>query len=86
MKDELFDLLCACLEGEGYDLEAIKADLGPHDKLVDFQIDSLDIVEFYVRIQERYGIKIAQDDFASLSSMSAIEKYLASKLALQTSA
>lgn len=80
MKDELFDILCACLDGEGYDLAAIRADMKPQDKLADFQIDSLDIVEFYVRIQERYGLKIAQDDFPSLSSIAAIEKYLESKL------
>ena len=69
------------LEGNDYEVEQIKKDLDASDDLVKrFSIDSLDMVEFYVRIQDEFGVKIPQDDYLKLNSIADIDAYLSNSV------
>jgi acyl carrier protein len=75
------ELLWEVLEGCDYDVEAIKSELkADDDPTKKYMIDSLDMVEYYVRVQEHFGIEIAQDDYMRLDTMANIEGYLLEKL------
>jgi acyl carrier protein len=84
VQQQLMELLWEVLEGCDYDVEAIKRELKVDDDPTKiYMIDSLDMVEYYVRIQEHFGIVIAQDDYMQLDTIAHIEGYLSDKLAQQ---
>ena len=47
----------------------------------ELSLDSLDLVEFVARIEQRFGIMIPDEDVAQLASLAATERYLGGRLA-----
>jgi len=85
VQQQLLELFWEVLEGCDYDVEAIKGELQVDDDPTQkYMIDSLDMVEYYVRIQEHFSIVIAQDDYMKLDTIAHIEDYLSDKLGQQT--
>jgi acyl carrier protein len=46
----------------------------------DWQLDSLDLVEFVARIEQKFKIMIPDEDLAQLVSLAATEQYIRSRL------
>jgi len=73
----ILDILWQSLKGGNYDLEAMKRKLAPESRFEDLGIDSLDMTDFFIRIEDRYKVKIMQEDYSSLASVRALQEYLA---------
>lgn len=73
----VWDVLWESLAGGNYDVEALKAQASEDSDLVkDLNIDSLDLVDFYLRVQDRFGVEIDADDYSSLTSVAALSTAL----------
>jgi acyl carrier protein len=76
-------------DGELRDLVAEALDL-PVDEITeeasfvdDLEVDSLTTLEIVVRLEKRYGVKVAEEDFSRLTSLAGVRELLAHKLAAQ---
>jgi len=49
--------------------------------LMDFGLDSLDLSALFLALEERYGIKISDDEFDKLDTVNRIAAFLAEKKA-----
>jgi acyl carrier protein len=73
----VWEILWKSLTGGTYDVEALRARArGDSDFVTDLGIDSLDLVEFFLRLEEHTNIKLDADDYSSLTSVAAIAKRL----------
>jgi acyl carrier protein len=73
----VWEILWQSLTGGHYDVEALRAQARDDSDLVaDLGIDSLDLVEFFLRLAEQTNVKLNADDYASLTSVAAIAKRL----------
>jgi acyl carrier protein len=73
----VWEILWKSLTGGHYDVEALRAKARDDSDLVtDLGIDSLDLVEFFLRLEEQTDVKLDADDYASLTSVAAIAKRL----------
>lgn len=73
----VWEILWKSLTGGHYDVEALRAQARDDSDLVaDLGIDSLDLVEFFLRLEEHTNVKLDADDYASLTSVAAIAKRL----------
>ena len=71
----VWEILWQSLTGGHYDVEALRAQAQDDSDLVtDLGIDSLDLVEFFLRLEEQTNVKLNADDYASLTSVAAIAK------------
>lgn len=76
----VWDLVWTSLQGGHYDIDALRARVRDDSRFVeDMGIDSLDLVEFYLRLEERFNVKLKEDDYARLTSVQAITALLAVK-------
>ena len=73
---EILDILWQSLRGGDYDLEAMKSTLGPDSSFEDAGIDSLDMTDFFIRIEDRYQVKILQEDYPHLDTVRRLHRYL----------
>lgn len=71
----VFRLLWQALEGGEYDLDALKEKVDRDTELAKF-VDSLDMTDFVLRLENHYKINVAQEDYPRLSSIAAIEAYV----------
>lgn len=76
-ESEILDILWQSLRGGEYDLEKMKASMGPESSFEDAGIDSLDMTDFFIRIEERYQVKILQEDYPNLDTVRNLHGYLA---------
>ena len=74
------DLLWHSLEGGHYDLPTLQASLQEESDFAAMGIDSLDLVEFYLRLREHFNIDLNEYDFAKLTSVRAVTTFLNAKL------
>ncbi len=74
---EILDILWQSLRGGDYDLEKMRTEMGPDSSFEDAGIDSLDMTDFFIRIEERYQVKILQEDYPNLDSVHRLHVYLA---------
>jgi acyl carrier protein len=76
----VWDLVWTSLQGGHYDINALRARVRDDSHFIeDMGIDSLDLVEFYLRLEERFNVKLKEDDYARLTSVQAITALLAVK-------
>ncbi len=74
--DTVFNLLWQSLEGGTYDLPRLKQEIRVDSPFEEFGFDSLDLVDFTLRIQEHFRIPIRQEDLPTLVSIEAVEAYI----------
>ena len=76
----VWDLLWTSLAGGSYDVDALKMQAGDLSHFVaDMHIDSLDLVEFYVRVQDHFHVEFEGDEYPNLTSVAAITASLRAK-------
>ena len=54
--------------------------LDANDSLREEGVDSLDLLDFYLNIEERYNIKVNDEDVAGLLTLNDYQKYVSDKL------
>ena len=74
---EILDLLWQSLKGGNYDLDDMKRKVQPDSLFEEMGIDSLDMTDFFLRIEDRFQVKIQQEEYANLSSVRRLQTYLA---------
>jgi acyl carrier protein len=73
----VWEILWKSLTGGNYDVETLRARArDDSDFVTDMGIDSLDLVEFFLRLEEHTNIKLDADDYSNLTSVAAIAKRL----------
>jgi acyl carrier protein len=76
----VWDLLWKSLEGGNYDLETLRARMREDaDFVTEMGIDSLDLVEFYLRLREHFNVDLNEDDYPNLTSVRAVTEVLGAK-------
>ncbi len=76
----VWDLFWKSLTGGNYDIEALQSRVRDDSSFVEeMGIDSLDLVEFYLRLEEHFNVKLDADDYAGLTSVQAITTFLQEK-------
>jgi len=78
---EILDVLWQSLRGGNYDLEAMKPRLQPDSRFDDLGIDSLDMTDFFIRIEDIYKVKIMQEDYPTLGSVRTLHEYITQRSA-----
>jgi acyl carrier protein len=76
MENELLDILWQSLRGGDYDLEEMQRVIRSDSRLEDLGVDSLDMTDFFLRIEERYRVKILQEEYPSLNSIARVRVFL----------
>ena len=78
---EIWKILLESLSAERYDLDSLKDQVTEDsDFATDLSIDSLDLLEFFLRLEDHFNVSIPQEEYATLSSVKAINLFLKSKL------
>jgi acyl carrier protein len=73
----VWDILWNSLAGGHYDVEALRIHArDDSDFVADMGIDSLDLVEFFLRLEEHTSVKLDADEYQNLTSVAAIAKRL----------
>jgi acyl carrier protein len=73
-------ILWDSLEGGTVDTEALKKRLKLDSDFRELGIDSLDLVDFVVRIQGHFKIAISQEEIPGLLSLEAMRRHVEEKL------
>jgi acyl carrier protein len=74
--DTIMAILWQSLEGSDHDLEKLKQKLEIDSQFEDFGFDSLEMVDFLLRIEDHFNIAIPQEDYANLVSIAAVQTYI----------
>lgn len=80
METELLEILWQSLRGGDYNLEEMKQTIRSDSHFEDLGIDSLDMTAFFVHIEDRYRVKIRQEEYPSLDSIGRVQSFLEGKL------
>ena len=71
------EILWQSLQGSHHDVDALKTKARDNDDLADdLGMDSLDLLEFYLRLGENFKIDLTEDDYPQLTSVSAIAEFI----------
>ena len=74
MEEEIFENLKKMISEQfGVEEELIKKESSFMD---DLAADSLDIVEFIMNIEEKYGVKISDDEIETFNKVEDVIKYI----------
>jgi acyl carrier protein len=76
---EILDILWQSLRGGDYDLEDMKRKVRSETPFEDLGIDSLDMTAFFIRIEDRYQVKILQEEYPSLASVGSLRDFLTAR-------
>jgi acyl carrier protein len=78
----IWTILWDSMEGSLHDLGALKASARDDARFVeDLGLDSLDLLEFYLRLDEAFEVSLTADDYPALNSVQGIIAFLASRVA-----
>lgn len=76
MSDPLYDKIASLLADK---FGVAEGDLSPQATFEDLDLDSLDLVEFAMTIQDELGVELSDDEAADLDTLDDAVKLLASK-------
>lgn len=80
---KIWDILWESLAGGSYDIDSLRIRARDDSHFVeDLSIDSLDLLEFYLRLDENFRVSLAEDDYPSLTSVQAIATFLKARAPL----
>jgi len=79
---KVWDVLWNSLDGSVRNLAALKESArdGAHF-IEDMGLDSLDLLEFYLRLDEAFGVSLTEDDYPELTSVQVIVAFLEARAA-----
>jgi acyl carrier protein len=74
------EILLGALEHENYNISPSGRDLRDDSHFTqEIGIHSLDLLEFFLRIEDQFEIQIHDDDYGSLTSVDAVIQFLKGK-------
>jgi acyl carrier protein len=73
---QLNDLLLDSLDTQQYSIESLGESLTPTTNLIECGIDSLNLMEYLLRVEQHFGLEIPEDEYDQMVSMAAIERYI----------
>jgi acyl carrier protein len=73
---EVWDLLWQALDGGDHDLDALKRKMTAGDSFEAAGLDSLDVTDFYLRVQDHFKVTLRREDYPSLSSVGGVQAYV----------
>src|SRR5947208_17013033 len=77
---EIWNILLESLNADRYDLDSLKNQVTEDCNFAsDLSIDSLDLLEFFLRLEDHFNVSIPQEEYAKLTSVRAIRLFLKSK-------
>ncbi len=74
--ETLKGILWESLDGGDQDIDRLKVELTDDASFEDFGLDSLEMTDFFLRIQDHYRLTIQQEDYADLGSLAAVKAYV----------
>jgi acyl carrier protein len=78
--DTVWQLLWESLDGSVRNLAALKASAREDASFTeDMGLDSLDLLEFFLRLDEKFGVSLREDDYSELTSVRTVVAFLASR-------
>jgi acyl carrier protein len=78
----IWGILWKSLVGSRYDIDMLKAKAdNDSDFVEDLGIDSLDLLEFYLRLGESYKLDLTEDDYMRLTSVENVTLFLRGRAA-----
>jgi acyl carrier protein len=78
----VWETLWQSLDGSRYDIDALQERARNDSHFVDdIGIDSLDLLEFYLRLDEKFNVDLAEEDYPQLISVAAIANHLKDRAA-----
>ena len=80
---EIADILWESLVGGDYDVPALQRTVRNDSPLSEIGLDSLDMTDFLIRIEDRYQIGIRKEDYPQLLTIDAIEAYVRARLGVE---
>ena len=80
--EKVWELLWASLDGGGRNLAALKARAREDSHFSeDMGLDSLELLEFFLRLDENFGVSLSEDDYPELISVQTVVAFLESRAA-----
>jgi acyl carrier protein len=76
------EILWQSLAGGRYDIEELKDKVRPDSRFDELGLDSLDVVDFFLRLQDHYHVRMREQDYTDLVSLDAVQKYINEKRGL----
>ena len=73
--ESITSILRQSLAGSRYDLSRLDQ-LTPNAEFESFGFDSLDMVEFFLRVQDEFQFTIKREDFPTLVSVASVRDYI----------
>jgi acyl carrier protein len=73
---QLNEILLDSLDAQQYSIESLCESLTPTANLIECGIDSLNLMEFLLRVEQHFSLEIPEDEYGQLVSMEAIERYI----------
>jgi acyl carrier protein len=80
--DIVWQLLWESLDGSVRNLAALKASARDDSRFMeDLGLDSLDLLEFFLRLDEKFSVSLSEDDYSELTSVQTVVAFLESRAA-----
>jgi acyl carrier protein len=76
-------ILWQSLAGGRYNVEELKGRIRPDARFDELGIDSLDVVDFFLRLQDHFNVRMRDQDYTDLVSIEAVQTYINQKRGLQ---
>jgi acyl carrier protein len=78
----IWTILWDSLEGSSHDLRALKPSARDDARFIeDLGLDSLDLLEFYLRLDEAFDLSLTADDYPALNSVQDIIAFVEGRVA-----
>jgi acyl carrier protein len=81
-REAVWEVLWESLDGSVRDLAALKASAREDALFIEeMGLDSLDLLEFYLRLDEKFGVRLTEEDYPELTSIKTVVFLLESRAA-----
>lgn len=73
------EILWQSLAGGNYDIDALKAKTQPDTRFAELGLDSLDVIDFFLHVQDHYNVTMREEDYSNLASIAAVRSFVKEK-------
>lgn len=75
--ETVWEVLWESLDGSVRNLGALRESAREDARFMeDMGLDSLDLLEFYLRLDEKFGVSLTEDDYPELTSVKTVVSFL----------
>jgi len=79
----VMEILWQSLAGGRYNVEELKGVVRPDTRFDELGLDSLDVVDYFLRLQDHFKVRMREQDYTDLVSIEAVQTYINEKRGLQ---